>query len=83
MNEPTEASEAQALRDVITEVLAPLVEADEGTLELVGRDGAAVEVRLGGACRGCPGQSYTVRDVLLPALQRVDPSVESVRVVTG
>lgn len=78
-----DSSEAQALRDVVNDVLAPLVEADEGKLELVGRQGGVIEVRLGGACRGCPGQSYTVRDVLLPAFQRVDPSIESVRVVAA
>jgi Fe-S cluster biogenesis protein NfuA len=72
--------DAQQLADVVRDVLAELVGADGGTIEWVGlRDGVA-EVRLGGACAGCPGQSFTVRTVVLPALRAVDPTIKSVRI---
>lgn len=65
----------------LSEVIAPLVAADNGTLTFVRRSGDTVEVRFGGACRGCPGQSYTLKGVILPALQAVDASVRDVRAV--
>jgi Fe-S cluster biogenesis protein NfuA len=63
------------------EILVPLVAADGGTLTFLARRGDVIEIRLAGACRGCPGQSYTSRQVILPALQSVDASVKDVKVV--
>jgi Fe-S cluster biogenesis protein NfuA len=48
---------------------------------IVRRSGDVVEVRFGGACRGCPGQAYTLKGVVLPALQATDPTVRDVRAV--
>lgn len=70
-----------ALVTALDEVVAPLVAADGGTLTFVRRRGDVVEVRLAGACRGCPGQSYTLKGVVLPALQAVDASVRDVKAV--
>lgn len=68
------------LAEVVRTILGPLVVADGGEIALVGvRDGVA-EITLGGACAGCPGQSFTTRDVVLPALKAVDPSIVSVKV---
>lgn len=74
-------SDEAALTRTVSEVVAPLVAADNGTVTLVRRTGDVVEVRFGGACRGCPGQSYTLKGVLLPALQATDPTVRDVRAV--
>ncbi|MFO0651864.1 MAG: NifU family protein [Polyangiales bacterium] len=74
-------SDEAALTRTVSEVVAPLVAADNGTVTLVRRTGDVVEVRFGGACRGCPGQSYTLKGVLLPALQAADPTVRDVRAV--
>jgi Fe-S cluster biogenesis protein NfuA len=74
-------SDEAALTRTVSEVIAPLVAADNGTVTLVRRSGDVVEVRFGGACRGCPGQTYTLKGVLLPALQATDPTVRDVRAV--
>lgn len=71
-----------ALRTLVESVLAPLVARDGGRLTWVRRVGDVVEVRLGGACLGCPGRRDTLDTVLLPALRGVDPSVASVRVAS-
>ncbi len=63
-------------------ILAPLVAVDGGRLTYVGRAGGVIEVNLGGACLGCPGQRYTLESVVLPALRRADPSVTAVRVAS-
>jgi Fe-S cluster biogenesis protein NfuA len=76
-----DAPDSDSLSHTLTEVVAPLVAADGGTLVIVRRSGDVVEVRFGGACRGCPGQPYTLKGVVLPALQATDPTVRDVRAV--
>lgn len=72
--------QASRLAEIVHHVIAPLVAIDGGVIEWKGtHDGVAV-VRLGGACAGCPGQWFTLRAVLLPALQSVDPSITDVKV---
>jgi Fe-S cluster biogenesis protein NfuA len=70
-----------ALRAAIHTLVAPLVALDNGQVTFVRRHGDVVELRFGGACRGCPGQSFTLKGVVLPTLQRVDATVRDVRVV--
>lgn len=70
-----------ALARAIDDVIAPLVRRDGGSLTFVARHGDAVELRATGALRGCPGTHWTARGVVLPALQRVLPSLRDVRLV--
>jgi Fe-S cluster biogenesis protein NfuA len=70
----------EELATLVRDVLTPLVAVDKGQIEWVGVSGSVAEIQLGGACAGCPGQSYTVNKVILPALRVIDPSIESVRV---
>jgi Fe-S cluster biogenesis protein NfuA len=67
---------------VVNEVLAPLVARDRGTITFVRVIDGVAEVKLGGACRGCPGQMYTLQGVVLPALSRVDATIREVRCVS-
>ncbi len=76
-----DAPDDSALRTALDEVVAPLVAVDNGKVAFVRRQGDVVEVRFAGACRGCPGQSFTLKGVVLPALQRVDGTVRDVRAV--
>jgi Fe-S cluster biogenesis protein NfuA len=69
------------LMRALTAVVAPLVAVDGGRIEFLARRDGVVEIALEGACQGCPGRNYTTRDVVLPALQAVDPTVTEVRVV--
>ena len=71
------------LADLVREVLAPLVAVDRGEIEWVGVVDGVAEIRLGGACAGCPGQSFTLNAVILPALRAVDPSLSGIRVRLG
>jgi Fe-S cluster biogenesis protein NfuA len=57
-----------------------MVAADRGEIEWVGMDRGFAEIRLTGACSGCPGQQFTASSVVLPALRSVDPSIKGVRV---
>jgi hypothetical protein len=74
-------SEEQLLT-VLTEILAPLVEADEGELYLVESGPHALRLHLGGRFSGCPGNMLVSEGVFLPALRRVDPEV-SLEVSSG
>ncbi len=67
---------------VLTEILAPLVEADEGELYVVEANSHAVRLHLGGRFSGCPGNQLVSESVFLPALRTVDPEV-SLEVSSG
>jgi Fe-S cluster biogenesis protein NfuA len=55
---------------MIREVLTPLFAAEGGSMELVSVKDGVVQVRFGGAYRGCPSISYTVSGFVLPALRQ-------------
>jgi Fe-S cluster biogenesis protein NfuA len=58
------------LEALLQDVLAPLIEADGGRIELVSADDARVVFRLSGGCAGCPGVQYTRGHVIAPAVRR-------------
>lgn len=58
------------IQKALAELIRPLVEADGGTIELVGFDDDTVTVKLGDACAGCPGQNLTKAHVIEPVLRR-------------
>jgi Fe-S cluster biogenesis protein NfuA len=51
---------------LLSEVLAPLVQADGGEMYLVKIAGDDVHIHLAGACSGCPGSSLTRDRILAP-----------------
>jgi Fe-S cluster biogenesis protein NfuA len=61
--------EARA-RQLVEQILEPLVAADGGKIELVSVQGRRVTVRMFGMCAGCPGRPYTVSGVLEPVARR-------------
>jgi Fe-S cluster biogenesis protein NfuA len=78
-----DGSVTDKLAEVVKNVLGPVVAVDGGAIELVAvRDGVA-EITLSGACAGCPGQTITTREVVLPTLRAVDASISAVRVKLG
>jgi Fe-S cluster biogenesis protein NfuA len=79
----SDVSDGSVFAAVVREVLAPMIARDRGEIEWRGLHDGVAEIVLRGACLGCPGQSFTVSQVVLPALQAADPSVRSVRVVPG
>ncbi len=70
------------LASIIAERIEPLIRADGGTVRLLDvSDQGEVQLHLGGACSGCPGQEYTLGLVILPILKAAVPGVESVSAV--
>ena len=63
-----DAPPASGLAGIVAELLAgpigALAESHGGTIELVSVEGDSVNVRLSGACRGCPAAASTLHDNL-------------------
>jgi NifU-like protein len=60
----------QSIEEAVSEILAPLLEADGGTVELVEVDGDVITLRLGGAVAVCSGSRYTRLGVVQPLLEQ-------------
>jgi len=56
---------------LVDETLRPLVEADGGEITIVTVTEARIELRLSGACAGCPGLAYTRAEVIEPLLREL------------
>ncbi|HKU43281.1 MAG TPA: NifU family protein [Polyangiales bacterium] len=57
-------------KKLVEEVLAPLIAADGGTIQLVGVVDKRLLIRLSGTCSGCPGRPYTVGRIIEPAAKK-------------
>lgn len=60
----------EAIQEAIDELLAPMLEADGGTLELLDVEGDVVTLRLGGSAAVCAGARYTRLGLLQPLLEK-------------
>ena len=58
------------IETLFREVISPLFEADGASVELVSVRDRLIQIRLGGAYRGCPSTPYTVDGVIVPALRK-------------
>jgi Fe-S cluster biogenesis protein NfuA len=80
-----EATEKQELREKVEAALAkvrPSLEADGGGVELVDiTDDKVVEVRLQGACKGCPMSQMTLAMGIGRVLRQDVPEVTDLRAV--
>ncbi|MCX7049307.1 MAG: NifU family protein [Candidatus Sumerlaeota bacterium] len=63
------------------ERIRPLIQGDGGDIEFVGMHGKVVNVRLKGACAGCPGAKMTLKMGVERRLKAICPEVESVESV--
>jgi Fe-S cluster biogenesis protein NfuA len=63
--------------------IRPYLQADGGDVELVDlvEDGKVVQLRLRGACGGCPGATMTLKMGIERTLKRDIPTVERVEAV--
>ncbi len=74
-----------SLKDKVEQALSEIrtvLQADGGDVELVSLQGTTVEVRLKGACAGCPSATATVRNVVADKIKEMCPEIERVRDVT-
>ncbi len=72
------------MREKVEEALAeirPLLQADGGDVELVDIVDGVVKVRLKGACQGCPGAMYTLKNGVEQRIKMAVPEVKSVEAV--
>jgi toxin CptA len=65
------------VREVLEQARGVLLR-DGGDLELVGLDGRVVQVRLKGACVGCPRAPLDLKNVVEALLRRHFPQIEAV-----
>ncbi len=61
------------LTRVLHQVLAPLIQADDGELYLVKVEGSSVSLHLGGRFSGCPGNTLVARRIIEPLIRTVLP----------
>jgi len=57
-------------KELVEEVLRPLVEADGGTIQLIGVVDRKLVLRLSGTCAGCPGRPYTLSRIIEPVAKK-------------
>jgi len=73
---------------ICEDIIAPLVEADGGTIFVVSIESDSIALHLAGKCAGCPGASLTSTSIIEPAIHAVAPLMRVVvtsgyRVPTG
>ena len=61
--------------------IRPSLQADGGDVEYVGMDGDVVQVRLKGACGGCPMATLTLKNGIEVIIKKRVPGVASVEAV--
>ena len=66
---------------VVAEEVAPLLAMDGTAIEVIDVDGGIVQVRLNGACSGCPESVYTVLTGIEEELRKRVPEVEYLEAV--
>ena len=62
----------------VLEKIRPSLQADGGDVEFVAIDGGVVQVRLKGACAGCPMSQMTLKNGIEKFLKREVPGVIAV-----
>jgi Fe-S cluster biogenesis protein NfuA len=70
----------EKIEKVIDEI-RPLLQADGGDVEFVDYEDGIVKVKLKGACHGCPGAMYTLKNGIEQRIKTVVPEVKSVEAV--
>lgn len=58
--------------------IRPALQADGGDVELVGVEDGVVQVRLVGACNGCPMATMTLRDGIQRVIMEEVPGVKQI-----
>ncbi len=70
----------ERVKAVIDEI-RPYIQADGGDIEFVNLEGNTVNVRLRGACCGCPGARMTLKMGVEQRMKEVVPEIEAVEAI--
>ena len=66
----------------VIDQIRPMLQSDGGDIELVDvQEDGIVKVQLKGACHGCPGALYTLKNGVEQRLKQIVPEVQSVESV--
>ncbi len=68
----------EQIKKIIAEKIRPALQMDGGDIEYVGLNGKTVQVRLQGACSGCPSAAMTLQMGVLRLLKEEIPEIEGV-----
>lgn len=68
----------EKVRKLIEDRIRPALQMDGGDIDFVGMDGNTVQVRLRGACHGCPSAAITLQMGVLRVLKQEFPEIEAV-----
>lgn len=72
----------EKVSQIIDEKVKPILATHHGSIELVSVENNCVEVKLLGACSGCPSAKATLEDTVLGSIQEELPSIQEVILVT-
>ncbi len=70
------------IEEILENKVKPILAAHHGSIELVAVEDNRVEVKLLGACSGCPSAKSTLEDTVLGSIQGDLPSIREVVLVT-
>jgi len=70
------------IENILENKVKPILAAHHGSIELVAVENDRVEVKLLGACSGCPSAKATLEDTVLGSIQEEVPSIREVSLVT-
>jgi Fe-S cluster biogenesis protein NfuA len=68
----------EQIKQIIEEKIRPALQMDGGDIEYVGMEGNTVQVRLKGACCGCPSAAMTLQMGVFRMLKQEIPEIEGV-----
>ncbi len=71
----------EQIKKIIEEKIRPALQMDGGDIEFVGLAGKTVQVRLQGACSGCPSAAMTLQMGVYRLLKEAVPEIEAVEPV--
>ncbi len=77
-DQQTTPSLEQRVQEVLDQEIRPALQMDGGDIQLVGVEGGEVQVRLRGACAGCPGAQMTLSMGVEQRLRELFPDVTKV-----
>lgn len=75
----TSVPEEQRIRMLIGLISAQLEATDGGSVEFISYDEGTLEIKMGGACGGCPFATQTLNNVITSTIQEYFPNVTEVK----
>ena len=80
-NHETEASPEERMRSLIDVISAYIEQYHGGHVEMVSYDGQVLQVRMGGACKGCQLSEGTLRGWVEGSVRQFFPDLERIEAV--